>query len=434
MKKIFTLFLGVALTSSMSAQSIKMLGFGDPELESLMMSGLDISPNGKYACGAMANGSGYFLADLENNTIDYQFTEDPEGAELRHVDNNGLAIGYNGPGITYSLGGVETVLKTPSDEYKYVLGEDLSADGSVMVGSLIGTGFVSYAACSKDGGEWTLLPTPDESILGDYAGHGSSAKYISGDGKVILGFIGSFGPGILWMADDNGDYVVDPVFDKYMIMNEEDAAKGEKVLYGLSPMGLSNNGKYAIFQGVMVIDENEVSVPVIYDTESKSITIYSEPQEIDEYGMGLLPTAIADDGTFVGIIGTMPFFGSMGSFIWKGGESQASTLCEAFPVYAEKFAFPDAIGYCLPTSISADGKYILGYGYYSEDFENEELEPIVLTYILDTDKGNGVESIKPSEASSVEQIYSIDGTRLDRLSKGINIVRLPDGSTRKILK
>ena len=45
-------------------------------------------------------------------------------------------------------------------------------------------------------------------MLGDYAGQGSSAKYISGDGKVILGYVGSFGPATLTAVtafqEDNG--------------------------------------------------------------------------------------------------------------------------------------------------------------------------------------------------------------------------------------
>lgn len=437
MKKVFTLFLGFALCSSLNAQTIKTLSFGlgTPGIDEPSLMGLSISPDGKYACGAIESGSGYFIADIENDQVKFEIATDDEGAELRHVANNGVAIGYNGPGVTYSFEGIETVLATPSDEYKYVLGEALSNDGSVLVGSLVAKGYLTHAAYSKDGGTWTLLPEADKDVLGDYAGQGSSAKYISGDGKVILGYVGSFGPATLWIENENGEYVIDPIFSKYIIMNEEDLNNGEKVLYDMQPMGISNNGKYALCQGIMRAEGYASSVPVVYNVETKELTIYDEPQNIDPDGYGLLPTAIANDGTFVGIIGSQPLYMSAGSFIWTAGDSQASTLGQEYPIYEETFGFPDAIGYCLPTGISADGRYILGYGFYSPDFEDPEAPAYFTTYVIDVNGDpTAVETIKPAEDLTIDQIYSIDGKRMERLGKGINIIRMSDGSVRKVLK
>lgn len=437
MKKVFTLFLGFAVCSSLQAQTIKTLslGMGTPGVDEPQLMGLSISPNGKYACGALESGAGYFVADLENDLVKFEITTDDEGAELRHVDNNGLAIGYNGPGVTYSMEGIETVLAVPSDEYKYVLGEALSNDGSVLVGSLVAKGFWTYAAYSKDGGAWTRLPEVDEALLGNYAGQGSAAKYSSGDGKVILGSIGNFGPATLWVEDEGGEYVADPIFSKYVIMNQEELDKGEKVLFDLTPMGVSDNGKYALCKGVVRNDGNPMSVPVVYDVEAQELTIYSEPQNIDPDGYGLLPTAIANDGTFVGIIGTQPLYMSVGSFIWIAGDSQASTLCQEYPVYEEMFGFADSYGFCLPTGISADGRYILGYGFNWTDMEDPEAPAYFTTYIIDTTgEPTGVDTIEKTENLTVDQIYSIDGKRMERMVNGINIIRMSDGSVRKVLK
>ena len=117
MKKTFTLFLGLALCSSINAQTIKFLtlGIGIPGFDEPQLMGQGISPDGKYVCGSIEMGSGYFIADLENDMVVYEVSDDPEGAELRHIDNNGIAIGYNGPGVTYSINGGETILKVPSD-------------------------------------------------------------------------------------------------------------------------------------------------------------------------------------------------------------------------------------------------------------------------------------------------------------------------------
>ena len=66
MKKTFTLFLGLALCSSINAQTIKFLtlGIGIPGFDEPQLMGQGISPDGKYVCGSIEMGSGYFIADL----------------------------------------------------------------------------------------------------------------------------------------------------------------------------------------------------------------------------------------------------------------------------------------------------------------------------------------------------------------------------------
>lgn len=437
MKKLFTLTLSIALCATVNAESVKILGLGlgVPGEDEPQFMGLGISPNGRYVCGSIEMGHGFFVADIEANHYQFQVTEDPEGAELRHVDNNGLAIGYNGPGVTYSIDGEETVLQTPEGDYKYVLGEAISNDGSIMVGSAVATGYATYGAFSKDGSVWELLPEASAEVLGDYAGEGSSAKYVSGDGKVILGCIGSFGPGVLWMMNEDGEYEMDPIFTQYVVLTEEDMESQEKPLYDLFAMGVSNNGKYALFRGVIVNDEEMVFVPVVYNTESRELKIYDEPQEIDIYNLGLTPTAIADNGTIIGIVG-QPIMGSSGSFILKAGETQAENMAEAYPEFGAMFGFADMMGFCQPTGMSADGRYIVGYGFYSEDFEDEMAPAYYATYVIDTeDVGSGIQNVDEEGVEATpEAIYSIDGKRLDNMVKGLNIVRMSDGSVRKIFK
>lgn len=435
MKKIFTSLLGLALCATVNAQSLRILspGLGTPGIDEPQLMGLSISPDGRYVCGSIEMGTGYFVADIVNNTYSIEVSEDPEGAELRHVDNNGVAIGFNGPGVTYSIDGVETVLKVPSEDYKYILGEAISNDGSVMVGSLVAKGYATDAAYCKDGGDWKLLPQGTEEQLGEYAGEGSAAKYISGDGKVILGYVGSFGPAVLWIMNDEGEYELDPLFTRYTILNDEDMAAGEKQLLGLTATALSNNGKYAAFLGILLDGEDIRYVPVVYDIENQSLKIYSEPQEIDIYGTGLMPSAIADDGTFVGIIGDQPLFRCAGSFIWKAGEADAENLYEAYPCYGEAFVISDSMGYCVPTGISADGRYIMGYGYYCEDFYDDEAIPYFATYVIDTEITTGIEKPATATNATPEAFYTIDGKRLDRMAKGLNIVRMSDGTVRKVM-
>lgn len=434
MKKFFTLIGALALCSAMNAETVKMLtfGLGQPGLEEPGMMGEGLSADGNYICGALENGMGYFVGNLTTDQFIFAITDDDEGAELRNVDNNGLAIGYNGPGVTYSIDGVETVLATP-EGYKYVLGEDISNDGSVMVGSLIGTGYLTQAAYSKDGGEWTALPMPPAEELGAYGKNGmSAAKYVSGDGKVIAGYVGSFGPAMLWMMNDEGEYVPDALFTRYLYSDDADVDDHKFVSF--TAMKLSNNGKYLLLQGSMMLSDDlfdTATVAMVYDTEYKTLKIYDEPQELDLYGLGLYPTAIADDGTFVGVMG-QPLMASAGSFIMKAGETVAQSLSEVFPEYAKIYGDSDMFGFSTPMSMSADGKVIMGYAFYCEDFYADEAIPFYSTWVIDSCDPSAVGSVA-SDNVMPEEIYSIDGRKLDRMEKGINIIRMSDGSVKKIM-
>ncbi len=435
MKKFFT-FLGVfALCTSVNAETVKMLslGLGQPGIDEPGMMGMAISADGRYVCGTLEYGFGYFVGDLTTEKYAYAITDDDEGAELRHVDNNGLAIGFNGPGVTYSLDGVETVLATP-DGYRYVLGEDITNDGSLMVGSLVANDYGTFAAYSKNGGEWTLLPKPSDEEMGVFANDGfTAAKHVSGDGRVIAGYVGSFGPAMVWIMNENGEYEPDALFARYLITDETSDDDARKFI-NLATMNISNNGKYVLLQGTMMNGDDlsdTVVVAAVYDTETKSLKIYDEPQEIDEAGMGLCPSAIADDGTFIGVIG-QPMMGSTGSFIMKAGETQAKYLMNVYPEYAAIFMETDQYGNSVPMDISADGKKIIGYAYYCEDFSAEDSIPYFTTWVIDSTGTVAVESIA-TDSIQPEAVYSIDGRKQNGLKKGINIIRMSDGSVKKII-
>ncbi len=85
--------------------------------------------------------------------------------------------------------------------------------------------------------------------------------------------------------------------------------------------------------------------------------------------------------------------------------------------------------------MSADGRYLIGYGYYSEDLENMEAPAYFTTYVIDTEKQTGVDSTMAAEnKAEVIGVYTIDGKRLERMTKGLNIIQMSDGSVRKVFK
>lgn len=440
MKKTFTLSLALAICASLHAEDFKLVtfGLGVPGLDEPQLQGLGISPDGSYVCGSVEYGEGIFVAETATGEITWKIVDGSEGGELRHVTNEGIAIGFTDQGVLYSFDtGKETFIEAP-EGYREILGEALTNDGKMLVGSLVGA--YTEAAYSKDGGDWTLLPVPSKEELGALAPRslGSAAKLVSGDGKVIFGFLGSFAIPIAWIMNDAGEYEYDFFPAKYF-KTDEDSDDPEKILTGLSAMylNMSNNGKYLSM--VAKIDDEEtggfMNVPVIYDTDKRELKIYKETQNIDPAKIGMYPIAIADDGTFIGTIG-QPVFGSIGSFIMEAGASQARTYAEAFPKFYDEIGESDDLGFNIPTSISADGRYILGYTYYCDDYMNDAAFSYYETYIIERDIDSSVDEISDNASGSgvVEAIYSLDGQRLREVSKGINIIRMSDGSVRKVLK
>lgn len=442
-KKLLGLSVALAFSTPLFAEQLMVLKCsedGIPGQTEPALMGFSISANGKYICGAIESASGIFVADTQNGEVKWK-RADESGGELRGIDNDGLAIGYlDDDAVLTAFESMDVeVLKAPSD-FRNFLGESLTNDGSLMVGSFTEQSFNTVAAYySKDSG-WNTLPMPSDAQIGNLKDHFndmSAAKFVSGDGKVILGHLGSFSYPIVWKMNDAGVYEPDFFPARFVKVSDEDIADDSKPLLSLAAFytAMSNNGKYVGAVG-SISDENGAFrlVPVIYNTEDKTLKIYSEPQIIDEYGLSLYPRAIADDGTFIGMIGVSIINGN-GCFIMKAGSEIAERFVDVFPAYSEKFEQCDEVGFCVPTGISADGSKILGYAWYSEDLYDDVDDPAYYaTFILDVD-GSGVDEIQSSPVQgNVDAIYSIDGRSLKELSKGINIIRNSDGSVSKILK
>lgn len=439
MKRIFTIGLAVALGVSAYAQGLKILCPGSDINDSMMnqLYGEAISADGKYVCGAVSFGDGIFVADAFTGEVKFVYPDtNDNGCELRGVSNDGLCIGYAINGITYSFDTAEvTRLETPKGS-RGTIGEGVTNDGSLFVGSILEGGTV--AAYLKNGGEWTKLPLPaEEDILRVFpkVPETSAAKRVSGDGKVILGYLGEFGVPCVWTLNDNGEYVADLFPVRFLKLSADDINNDERPLSGISAqfLSLSNNGRYAAMVGSVSRNGNDYeNVAVVYDIQEKTLKVYSEIQEVDDANSGLYPSAISDDGTFIGTVGQM-VFGSYGSFIMKPGETQAEMFMNVFPEFNERYGLSDILGFNVPTGISADSRYILCYTFYADDYNDVNSPAYIETYIIDRGEDVGVDQMASANCNS-QAIYSIDGRSLRELTKGINIIRNADGSVTKILK
>ena len=442
MKRILTFSLSLALSSAIYADSLQTLTFGmgmpgrdEPELE-----GMCISPDGKYVSGTVAYGYGVFVADRETNEVRFEMiTTDNEDAQTRGVNNHGVAAGLGVGGILFSFADDEVTPLVPPENYRGVTGQGVTEDG-MIIASLSKKSYETDAAYSFDGENWTLLPVPDASeyVKLFKTTPGSMAKHVSQDGSVIFGCVGNFGAPIVWTRNADGEYEYDFFTLRFVKTKEEDINDPSKPLYALSALyqSLSPDGRYCAMAGITKPQsEGSGFVPVIYDTVTKNIIIYDEPQDIDESHVGLVPTAICNNGSFIGTIDIT--FASLGTFVWKAGETKAQLLNEAFSSY-EKYAESDKLGFTMPVAMSEDGKYIVGYTFESENFYDDS-PAYYVTFIIDTgDYFSNLNDIKGISADNTDAVpvsyYSIDGRRQMGLTNGLNIVRMSDGSTRKIMK
>ncbi|MDE6697539.1 MAG: hypothetical protein K2K25_11730 [Muribaculaceae bacterium] len=434
MKKSLSFVLSLAFCISIGAEELKTLSLGEgiPGIDVPDLAGFGISPNGRYVCGMIDSGEGVFAMDLQTGIYKYEYTED---SELHNIDNNGVGIGFLGDmGITYSWNGEISELISEDENCVFIIGEDITNDGSVKVGKLVAADYETFAAYSVNGADWKKLPEPPAEMTGAY-GDGSMAIGISGDGKYIIGHAGNFGPIIVWTRNEDGSYEPDALFARYCALDESELDK--KPLVDLMPQAISNNGKYILCSASKLIveqdgNENMFTFPAVYNTDTRELKLYDEQQKIDEKNVGLTGTAIADDGSFVGIIGFMMYRVDYGCFIMKADETQAQLFLDVYPKYAEKFGISDMTSRSIPTDISADGRYILGYAYYLDESLNGAPE-YACTYIIDNGESwTGVGAIESQSAS--EEIFSLDGVRLSELKKGVNIIRMSDGSVRKVIR
>lgn len=445
MKKFFTMAIALGMFTLGNAEELTILAAGEGEigLDNPPLIGLGLSPSGKYATGAIDMGMGLWVGDVETGKVTFQFLLDAdgyvtdEGGELRHVDNNGTAIGFTWTGLTYDMNGDSVFLPLDAN-CKSSLGEDITADGKLKIGSMIkGSTLAGYWIDD----EWTYLPMPtDEEMASiELRQKYSAAKFVSCDGKYIYGCLGSFTIPCAWVRNDAGEYECDFWPLRFLKLTADDEEDASKPLYSISAMYgmcMSDNGRYMGALGLLKnANGNAWSCPVVYDTQLKTLTLYNAVQEIDLMGEGLWPTAICNDGSMIGCVG-QPSFRSMGSFFLKAGEEQAKLFRDIFPEYNKVYGESDELGFAIPTCMSADGTKILGYTYYADDYNDVNTPAYYESFVIENEfcEESGVEEIATSENAVPETYYDINGRRIKGLQKGMNIVRMSDGSSRKVMK
>lgn len=390
-----------------------------------------VSPNHRYVAGPAYNietgAYGMFVYDIETDNYAVEAELDDFGADIREVNNDGVATGYNEQACFFKIDG--TVDYFYAEEEMSTIARDASDDLSVAVGCYyLTTGYLTTACVWKDGKRMDL-PVPTDEELG-FETNGSSAFYTNSDGSVIVGYVVdnfSTNPLIVWRLQDDGTYVCDPVCTRYFSPDGDVEGRPYMVF---APQGLSRNGRY-VSLGLAVSDP-DIMITEQYlgrlDLESGDLETYRADGSGEfEQNTEFVPTQVSDNGTVIGY--TSMGWGPMSqrnAIIWQKGKTPTK-LATLLPDITEIAAY-DNVGMNTAIDITPDGRYIAGFAMDENYAYNG--------YVIDIgSEAAGVKAVKVADGEAAVEVarYGINGTRLAAPVKGVNIVKMSDGTVKKVI-
>lgn len=430
MKRIFTFgVLSLAMSASLMADEYSLTVIdGGARYGGFMPE--CVSPNGKYAGGSTFIQAMFMSEWQEQDTYvvtDNAFAD--MGAEIRSITDSGLGVGFDDEGaLTFDFVQKKITYLTKIDGVKIrdAVADAVNADGTLITGYVSSN--ASAAAVYWEDGELKYLPVPSATEAG-FVFDGSRAMLVSEDATVIVGYLidklATY-PMVIWHRQADGSYKCDPVCNQYF---------GEpgttKEFLRFNPMSLSPDGRTVLMKVTYNTEEDSnLAHLAYYDIASGNLTVSVNS---GEYGVD--PTAnlfsmlhgLSNGGTSVGYY---VYDGGRSSFIMYADDMQPRRLSMEYPL--EEFDFFEENGENVVSGISADGRYISGMG---TEYSYEFMSYYYVGYVFDrgeSDPDTAVGKIE-SDGGAVSGIYTVDGIKVERPVKGLNIVRSSDGTSRKIL-
>ena len=419
MKKIFTTVFMAACVLAAAAQTVSTVS------EEMQLLGESMSPNCKYVVGTNYMTFAPAMWLVEGNSY-VNFTELEEG-QFHAVSNNGLAVGSKTYAVKANLDGTWSELYADKGELieedwgSYYTGEagsdawGITPDGSIIVGDYFDANYLTRP-CLWIGDKRVDLPLPDADAV-PFAFDGAGARFISDDGKVVLGYLNDdFGlwPACIWRQNEQGEYECDPISKDYF---ETEPGQG-KPFMTFEGRGLSGNGEWITLVVSPEYDMWNWEEPTIkcarYNLNTKQMDVYGDgSQVISLYG-------IANDGTAVGFEDHGMMFGRKGA-IWYPGQEKPAMFSELFPGNEYFEANTGDMGCNAPGYITPDGKHIQGFAMTNDDNMD------ITSYIVDTpDKPTAINDItvESSNNNVVKGAYDLTGRRVNEnsLTHGIYII------------
>ena len=390
MKKTLTLFLALLATCAAGAQSLKVIGGSS---DNYML--LSVSANGKYAAGINQSTNNSILWDINSGEV--LETANQETANC--VNNEGVMVGYQGDYPVKILPDL-TVVQLLTDTMG--MANAISDDG-LICGATMDAGYITHACVWKDG-QTIMLPEPTTEEAGTEV-NGTSAKYISGDGKVIAGYVQdnmSTWPLIIWRLQDDGTYKV---------------------------FRISHNGKWVALQVSELGESGFLTAARMarYDIDADTIQVAALATiDGNEENTECLSCGISDNGTMTGIY-NWAFMYSRKGLLWPAGKGEADLLANSYKSIEELAVYDQASH--SPIAITPDAGKIVGFGM-NADYAFEG-------YCLNTQTETGIHTENMGTTTDSPAYYDIAGHRLPSLQgvHGLVIKRNAGSSVSKhILK
>lgn len=419
-----------------------------------------ISDNGRWVIGVSGIESSYMWNTM---TKEYEYFAGDEtiSFNLYDITDEGMAVGSHNEFPATHKNGEWTNMESP-DKWRYSSIMSVTPDGSRMAGWGNKNGYKS--ACAWIDGTPFELKMPALDPEGKLP-QSVSAEKISADGTVIIGFsrndMGRYGTGVIWrnFGEDPSTAQPEVIF--------EDSIKAQKWLF-YNIMDISPNGKW--IAGICaVLKQVEGEEPGVmdgivylyrYNLETEKMEIIEDVEDIDP-GMGDGGVTCVDD------LGTVFSYGlpqaasnpcTRSCWVSKRGEASQSLGDYIKNVYGgnefvDRLDFPGTV-----SSISADGKIMVGFGSWAD--EDGGLNQLEWLITLDGTTGiscneisdNPMKCFVNGKMLSVEgdvvsvEIINTNGSvvygssvnakniSLDQLPAGIYAAKLTDGKEVKVQK
>lgn len=465
MKKIFTLACLASAAMAMSAQSVFSVSpvFNDETAEDFSFLGEAMSANAKYVAGQDQMTSTPCVWSLDAETISVlsvidnvnmpnEWDEDgnviswydepmTRTGSFHAVTNNGLAVGSITNQETYvsypvkfdATTGVYTSLKFNDLVESGGEGYAITADGQTIAGFYFNEAWTATACLWTEGGENRIdLPVVTEDEIGfpvDYV----SARYMTSDGKKILGYAQDFYSGdwvaFVWEKQQDGSYAINCDMAKrlyqsrpYIEVPTEDGfpemvyteITDPKPFIQLEPLAISDNGEWVLAVVADYVSEDEgmsffgAGKVVRYNLRTNDYEVIATPgdetSKLELFG-------VANNGTAVGrLTGSLDFdtwSQPVDAVVWGVGSTELITLAD---LYAED-EYVTGWAESALSSITPDATKVMGYS--QTEFGT------MSSFVVDLPDFVGVHSVLAPVAEGVK--YDLSGRRANDSQKGIVI-------------
>lgn len=312
-----------------------------------------VSENGLWAAGASTEADVPAIWDVNKNVI--TIFEGNEGGALHAINNAGTAVGDNGDfAIIIKNNTVTDLYKGANDAGSSAYG--ITDDGSVIAGYYFDEAWSTKPCIWDASGARHDLALPTENETG-FAFSGGEARWISGDGSVIAGFLMddySTWPAVIWRKSGN-DYVCEVICKDYF---ETDMGQGKPyMMFGSDAMALSHNGEWLTLVTQEEFDAFDFeAAPTPYkaarfNLKTKQLQVADRVEAF--YG-------ISNDGTTVGCITDM-MSGDRVGYIWKANDAQPTVFTDEYKY--DEIANLNSVS---PAAINGKGDVIVGSAFDNE--------------------------------------------------------------------